>query len=133
MKKIFSIFMLSLILLGLGGFTKTASADTGGYVWLQFNSYGGNGFVNGGSNGQYYSLTPGNVHLDVTYVNRGGFSVELRRQAVGYSIGYGSNYIGGTGYEGWSIDKSGDYYLNGWNGTSVYTIYELEGRMHDHG
>ena len=96
----------------------------------------GNGFVNGGKNGQYYSLTPGNVHLDVTYTNTrsaGNFSVELRRQAFGFSLGCGSNRISGTGYYGWNIDKSGDYYLNGYDGENINTVYKLEGRMHDHG
>lgn len=136
MRKILSAFILATMLLGIGVFTTSASADTGGYVWMEFNSYGGNGFVNGGDNGQYYSLTPGNVHLEVTYTNTssaGSFSVELRRKAFGYSVGYGSNSINGTGSYLWNIDNSGDYYLNGWNGSYTYTVYQLQGRMHDHG
>lgn len=80
MKKTIATLMLSLIILGIPGVS--ALADAGSTVYLSFNSYGGDGFVDGGNNGQYYSLTSGAVHLNTTYTNANSynnFDIELRR------------------------------------------------------
>ncbi|MGL5149789.1 MAG: hypothetical protein ACRC7N_04335 [Clostridium sp.] len=131
MRKLIGMLTLTLTIVG---FTSViASADSGQNVALSFNSYAGTGFVNGSSNGQYYSLTPGNVTLDITNTN-GGFSIELRRNLLIGSTGYGVKGVGGNGKKTWYVDSSSSkYWITAFSGEQVYTKYSLSGKMHDHG
>lgn len=126
-KKITSLMLLSLLILGFS--STVVKADNGQSVSLSFNSYAGHGFVDGKDNGQYYSLTSGNVTLEATE-STGGFKMELRRNLPIGSVGISSKSIsyGAKNYV-WQIDKdSTKYWFSAYGGDKAYTQYSLKGK-----
>ena len=122
-KKITSLMLLSLLILGFS--STVVKADNGQSVSLSF--------VDGKDNGQYYSLTSGNVTLEATE-STGGFKMELRRNLPIGSVGISSKSIssGAKNYV-WQIDKdSTKYWFSAYGGDKAYTQYSLKGKMHDH-
>jgi hypothetical protein len=135
--------LMSFCFLVISIFTLVTYAYADQNVSFRFNTFAsGNGFVDGSSNGTYYSLRPGAVSLTIsTYSVQ---DTQTSQYVTGYSCyvdlmkglnSYGTQLISGTSSIGrWSVDAdSNDYYLYACGQRPcTYKIYDVSGIIHDH-
>jgi hypothetical protein len=133
-KKLTSAVLLGAVLFGNA---LAVHADTGVATWMSWHVYSsGSGVVDGSKNGAYYTLTPGNVHLDITSLSgKGTKDLELRRKAGLLTYGSGSYSISenGIGKYQWNISTSSSYYYYVASGGNADSDQSIEGITHDHG
>lgn len=126
-----AIFSLSLSILTIGQISANAASQSFSF---SFNSGGtGNAYVDGSSNGKFYSLSPSKAYMNVSSFQAKGYGstaiVTLKRQQSGFDANYGANSISGTGTFSWNVDTtSGKYYLFA-RGDDIYTQYDVSGTI----
>ncbi|KNY30520.1 hypothetical protein [Pseudobacteroides cellulosolvens] len=145
-RKLISGLVLLVISLCVFGGTIWAYGDQSTY-FLFNGATGGHGEVDGSANGKYYSLTPGNVRLDLvntlTTVPSGFYGTKecwiILKREIDWSIdqSYGTNtiYYSQNGYSTtsrWSVDtNSSKYYIYVSGGDPGFS-YLSSGIMYDH-
>ncbi|KNY30517.1 hypothetical protein [Pseudobacteroides cellulosolvens] len=134
---------LSICFLLISTFTLITYAYADQSVNFTFNSFAsGRGYVDGSSNGTYYSLLPGNVSLTISTYSV--LDTQSNQYVSGYSClvdlmngtkSYGTRVISNTSSIGrWVADaNSTGYYLYACGQQPcTYKIFHIEGTLHDH-
>lgn len=132
-KKIVASLLLAGSIISIGSISTNAASARFSF---SFNS-GGNGgaYVDGSSNGKYYSLNSGIAYMNVSSFSKNGLgttaNVTLKREKRGFDASYGTNSVSGTGKFSWDVDTtSGSYYLFV-TGNSSYTQYDVSGTIYN--
>lgn len=133
-KKGMAMLLMVCTIVGIGQLNVDAASKS---FWCNFNS-GSNGraYVDGSSNGVYYTLNAGRVYMNVSSFSKIGsgnyVNITLKRKQWGIDANYGTVSVGTRGTYSWNVDQYSDqYYLFAMGDGAIITEYTVQGTIYN--